>query len=67
LDMIVANDVTREGAGFGSDQNAATVIDRHGRITEFSLTSKRQLADHILNIARTLIVPRDAQSRVRTV
>ena len=30
LDLIVANDVTRAGAGFGSDQNAATVIDRQG-------------------------------------
>ena len=30
LDLIVANDVTIEGAGFGSDQNAATLIDRQG-------------------------------------
>jgi len=66
LDMIVANDVTREGAGFGSDQNAVTVIDRHGRTTEFPLMAKRQLADHILTLARTLIVPRGSQSGART-
>lgn len=66
LDMIVANDVTREGAGFGSDQNAATVIDRQGRTTEFPLMAKRQLADQILNVARALILPRGAQTGIRT-
>jgi phosphopantothenoylcysteine decarboxylase / phosphopantothenate---cysteine ligase len=66
LDLIVANDVTREGAGFGSDQNAATVIDRHGRATEFPLMTKRQLADEILNVARTLISPRGSRTGPRT-
>jgi phosphopantothenoylcysteine decarboxylase/phosphopantothenate--cysteine ligase len=51
LDIIVANDVTRPGAGFGSDQNAATVIERDGRVTELSLKPKRELADDILNAA----------------
>jgi phosphopantothenoylcysteine decarboxylase/phosphopantothenate--cysteine ligase len=37
LDLIVANDVTAEGAGFGSDQNAATLIDRQGAMTELPL------------------------------
>jgi phosphopantothenoylcysteine decarboxylase / phosphopantothenate---cysteine ligase len=55
LDLIVANDVTREGAGFGSDQNAAIVIDRNGRATEFPLMAKRQLADEILTIAHALV------------
>jgi phosphopantothenoylcysteine decarboxylase / phosphopantothenate---cysteine ligase len=66
LDLIVANHVTREGAGFGSDQNAATLIDRHGRATEFPLMAKRQLADEILNVARTLISPRGSRTGPRT-
>jgi phosphopantothenoylcysteine decarboxylase/phosphopantothenate--cysteine ligase len=66
LDLIVANDVTREGAGFGSDQNAATVIDRQGRTTEFPLMTKRRLADHILNVARALILPHGPQAGIRT-
>lgn len=66
LDLIVANDVTREGAGFGSDQNAATVIDRQGRTIEFPLMAKRQLADEILNVARSLISPRGARTGPRT-
>ena len=52
LDVIVANDVTRPGAGFGSDQNAATVIERDGRVTELPLKAKRELADDILNAAQ---------------
>lgn len=64
LDLIVANDVTSEGAGFGSDQNAATLIDRDGRTTEFPLMAKRQLADRILDHARSLL-PRHA-SRIES-
>jgi hypothetical protein len=51
---------------FGSDQNAATVIDRLGRIIEFPLMAKRQLADEILNVARTLILDRSARTGPRT-
>ena len=55
LDLIVANDVTAEGAGFGSDQNAATLIDRQGTMTELPLMPKRALADAILNRAHELL------------
>ena len=55
LDLIVANDVTTEGAGFGSDQNAATLIDRLGGIIELPLMPKRALADAILNQAQVLL------------
>ena len=56
LDAIVANDVTKEGAGFGSDDNAAVVLSRGGRRKEFGLMSKRRLADHILTEVRDLPV-----------
>jgi phosphopantothenoylcysteine decarboxylase / phosphopantothenate---cysteine ligase len=52
LDVIVANDVTLPGGGFGSDRNAATVVERDGRATDFPLKDKRELADDILNVAR---------------
>jgi len=48
LDMIVANDVTREGAGFNTDTNIAALITREG-IQECPLQSKRELADVILD------------------
>ncbi len=55
LDLIVANDVTTLGGGFGSDQNAATLIDRQGVMTELPLMPKRALADAILNRAQELL------------
>lgn len=55
LDLIVANDVTTLGGGFGSDQNAATLIDREGVLTELPLMPKRALADVILNRAQELL------------
>ena len=60
LDLIVANDVTIEGAGFGSDQNAATLIDRQGVMTELPLMPKRALADAILNRAHELFCARQS-------
>ncbi len=55
LDLIVANDVTQPGAGFGSEQNAATLVDRHGGVTVLALRPKRELADDILDAARRLL------------
>jgi phosphopantothenoylcysteine decarboxylase/phosphopantothenate--cysteine ligase len=49
LDLIVANDVGREGGGFGSERNAARLIDAAGGEVETPLMSKRELADLILD------------------
>jgi phosphopantothenoylcysteine decarboxylase/phosphopantothenate--cysteine ligase len=46
VDLMVANDVSRNGAGFGSDKNAAVLIDAQGE-TELPLMSKRELAERI--------------------
>ena len=48
LDMVVANDITKEGAGFNADTNIATIITHSGE-TELPLMSKRDLADRILD------------------
>ena len=48
LDMIVANDVTRPGAGFDVDTNIAMLITAEG-MTELPIMSKRELADAILD------------------
>jgi len=45
-DLLVANDVSRSGSGFASEQNAAVLIDAEGE-TELPLMSKRDLADRI--------------------
>ncbi|MCP9455745.1 MAG: bifunctional phosphopantothenoylcysteine decarboxylase/phosphopantothenate--cysteine ligase CoaBC [Nitrospira sp.] len=54
LDAIVANDVTQQGGGFGSDQNAAVVLTRDGRRREIGLMPKRRLADEILTEIKRL-------------
>jgi phosphopantothenoylcysteine decarboxylase/phosphopantothenate--cysteine ligase len=51
LDLIVANDVTREGAGFDGDTNIAVILGRNGRRTELPRMSKREMADRILDAA----------------
>lgn len=67
LDLIVANDVTTEGAGFGSDQNAALLIDKQGTMTELPLMSKRALADAILNRAHVLLCTRESNQASKPV
>lgn len=44
LDMIVANDVTQEGAGFAHDTNIVTLIDRSERMETLPLMSKDEIA-----------------------
>lgn len=50
LDLIVANDVTQEGAGFGSDRNAAVILSRTGQQWPLSLRAKSQMAHDILSV-----------------
>lgn len=53
LDLIVANDVTAEGAGFGTDTNLVTLITREDE-TALPLMSKREVAGRIWDAAMTL-------------
>jgi phosphopantothenoylcysteine decarboxylase/phosphopantothenate--cysteine ligase len=54
LDLIVANDVTHEGGGFGSDDNAAVILSATGEQRDLGLIPKRRLADEILTAVREL-------------
>jgi phosphopantothenoylcysteine decarboxylase / phosphopantothenate---cysteine ligase len=53
-DMIVANDVTQEGAGFDTDTNIVTLVMRDGRDIALPKMTKRQVADKILDHAIAL-------------
>ena len=53
LDLIVANDVTAEGAGFGTDTNIVTLISNGGTET-LPLMSKREVAHRIWDAALAL-------------
>jgi phosphopantothenoylcysteine decarboxylase/phosphopantothenate--cysteine ligase len=49
LDLIVANDVTRQGSGFGTDTNEVTIINKQGKAEHLPLMPKRDVADLILD------------------
>ena len=49
LDLIVANDVTAEGAGFGGETNAVVLLRRDGQRRDVPLASKREVAERILD------------------
>jgi phosphopantothenoylcysteine decarboxylase/phosphopantothenate--cysteine ligase len=48
LDIVVANDITKDGAGFNTDTNIATILTGEDDL-ELPLMSKRELADKILD------------------
>ncbi|HYC54881.1 MAG TPA: bifunctional phosphopantothenoylcysteine decarboxylase/phosphopantothenate--cysteine ligase CoaBC [Candidatus Binatia bacterium] len=59
VDLVVANDVTRAGAGFETETNAAILIDGEGPDEETGLVSKDELADRILDRVQSLRARRE--------
>jgi phosphopantothenoylcysteine decarboxylase / phosphopantothenate---cysteine ligase len=49
LDLIVVNDITKEGAGFEVDTNSAVILDRFCEKYEYGTMPKDQLADIIID------------------
>lgn len=49
LDLIVLNSLQDKGAGFKSDTNKITLIDKNDRIQSFDLKSKIEVAEDIFN------------------
>ena len=54
LDLIVVNDVSREDAGFEADTNAVKIVYRDGRMEEWPLMPKGEVADQLLDRIKTL-------------
>ncbi|GFN36351.1 bifunctional phosphopantothenoylcysteine decarboxylase/phosphopantothenate--cysteine ligase CoaBC [Tepidimicrobium xylanilyticum] len=55
LDFIVANDVSKDGAGFKEDTNVVTIIDREGIITDYPIMDKSEVAKIIIDKVKKLI------------
>lgn len=53
-DLVVANDVTRPGAGFGTETNIVTLVTRD-RAEALPMMSKRGVADAILDCVSVLL------------
>lgn len=50
LDVIVLNSLNDQGAGFGSDTNKITIINKNKNIQSFELKSKTEVANDIVDI-----------------
>lgn len=48
LDLIVANDVSAPDAGFGTDTNRVTLIDREGKVEPWPLMPKAEVAERLM-------------------
>ncbi len=49
IDMIVANNLRQEGAGFGTDTNVVTVLTKEDAV-ELPLMTKEEVADRLLDL-----------------
>ena len=58
LDLIVANNITEEGAGFKGDTNIVTLINNKGKVEHLSRRSKREVARVIWDKIKEMIESR---------
>jgi phosphopantothenoylcysteine decarboxylase/phosphopantothenate--cysteine ligase len=58
-DLVVANDVTQEGAGFGTDTNVVRFYDAGGLVEALPIMSKRGVARQLLSLIADRIKRRE--------
>jgi phosphopantothenoylcysteine decarboxylase / phosphopantothenate---cysteine ligase len=62
VDLLVANRVGRDGTGFGSETNDATILDPAGVVEAMRTWTKPELAAAILDRVVAILADRDARS-----
>jgi phosphopantothenoylcysteine decarboxylase/phosphopantothenate--cysteine ligase len=55
-DLIVLNSLNDAGAGFGTDTNMISVIDKNGEIKKFSLKRKNEVAQDVVDIVKKIML-----------
>jgi phosphopantothenoylcysteine decarboxylase / phosphopantothenate---cysteine ligase len=60
IDLLVANDVSEAGSGFGTDTNRVAILDAAGAREDLPLMTKREVADRILDRVAAALDARDA-------
>ncbi len=58
FDFIVLNSLRDEGAGFKTDTNKITIIDKEGNVTTFDLKKKEEVAKDIVSYVHKMISQR---------
>ena len=51
----MSNDLTKSGAGFGTDTNIVNFLFPDGEIEKYDLMQKKEVADRILEKAHTIL------------
>ena len=63
LDLLVANDVSEPGSGFGTDTNRVTILAADGSSDALPLLPKREVADRVLDRVAAALDARDAAAQ----
>ena len=58
LDLIIANDVGKNGIGFGSDNNEVTIIETNGRAKQVPMLTKDEISNIILDSVKKIMKKR---------
>jgi phosphopantothenoylcysteine decarboxylase/phosphopantothenate--cysteine ligase len=58
VDLLVYNDVTEPGSGFGTDTNRVVIIDRDGSTEELPLLAKTEVAERLIDRVAAALGPR---------
>ncbi len=63
VDLLVANDVSEPGSGFGTDTNRVTILSADGVREGLPLLTKREVADRLLDLVARRLDARDADAQ----
>jgi len=66
LNLIVANNITEAGSGFGVDTNKVALVDSKGKVEDLPLLPKSEVAHKILDKVAALLAAAEASSGGRT-
>jgi phosphopantothenoylcysteine decarboxylase/phosphopantothenate--cysteine ligase len=61
-DLLVANDVSEAGSGFGTDTNRVAILGADGTRDDLPLLTKREVADRLLDRVAALVDEREARA-----
>jgi phosphopantothenoylcysteine decarboxylase/phosphopantothenate--cysteine ligase len=63
VDLLVANDVTEAGSGFGTDTNRVSILAADGSREDLALQAKRAVAERLLDRVAVALDERDAAAQ----
>jgi len=63
IDLLVANDVSEPGSGFGTDTNRVAILAADGSRDDLPLLPKREVAERILDRVAAALDARDAAAQ----